>query len=338
MVVEVNPTASGSVGYPPATPECDASPPGSPPDTGLPETGAYSTSVLLLASVLLIGGVALVAVTRTPRREEVATTSRDLASRWRHRSAERGTARAASLRHPQGRLAQLEERHVHTVEVRRSRRLSPTRKVLVDGPDGGLADDRTLARCTPRAQHLTALDDTCRHRTARDVIVTTRRTPSDTDGTNDVTTRQRDSPDRRRHRTSLPAVRCGECLRLGPAEQPLAGSSTSPPASSGPLRTPNLGAFLLTTRSGRTSSHLLRKIAPRSRIENDRAQNDGSGASPLVGRHDSIGHRSLHKTRGGSEVEEAPAVRIERGPNAAPLRGPLIASGNRGAECRRTQV
>jgi hypothetical protein len=67
VVVEVNPTATGTVDYPPATPDCDASPPGTPeePPTGtLPTTGRDSSSTVVLATAVLIGGVVLFALAR----------------------------------------------------------------------------------------------------------------------------------------------------------------------------------------------------------------------------------------------------------------------------------
>lgn len=58
VVVEVNPTATGTVEYPPATPACNANPPTSSTGGGLPETGAYSVPMILLASALVAGGIA----------------------------------------------------------------------------------------------------------------------------------------------------------------------------------------------------------------------------------------------------------------------------------------
>jgi hypothetical protein len=63
VVVEVNPTAEGQVQYPPATPDCDASPPGDPPST-LPETGTGSMRMTVVAAALLISGLGLVGLTR----------------------------------------------------------------------------------------------------------------------------------------------------------------------------------------------------------------------------------------------------------------------------------
>jgi hypothetical protein len=60
--------------------------------------------------------------------------------------------RAANLLLPVGRLAQLEERHVHTVEVGRSRLPSPTLYVLVRGHTARPRRLREAARCTPGAQ------------------------------------------------------------------------------------------------------------------------------------------------------------------------------------------
>jgi LPXTG-motif cell wall-anchored protein len=62
--VDVNPTATGAVTYPPATPDCDASPPDNPPDGTLPETGSASTNTAAVAAAFVAGGLALVALAR----------------------------------------------------------------------------------------------------------------------------------------------------------------------------------------------------------------------------------------------------------------------------------
>ncbi len=64
VVVEVNPTATGSVQYPPATPTCDANPPGSSTDGGLPETGSPAGRIAVFASAFVIAGGACILFAR----------------------------------------------------------------------------------------------------------------------------------------------------------------------------------------------------------------------------------------------------------------------------------
>jgi LPXTG-motif cell wall-anchored protein len=66
VVVEVNPTATGTVEYPPASPACNARPPGSSTTGGtLPATGSSnSTPTAMIASALLVGGAILVVIAR----------------------------------------------------------------------------------------------------------------------------------------------------------------------------------------------------------------------------------------------------------------------------------
>jgi LPXTG-motif cell wall-anchored protein len=65
VVVEVNPTAVGMVEYPPATPDCDASPPTSSTRGTLPATGSSdSTPTAMIAAAFLAGGMVLVVLAR----------------------------------------------------------------------------------------------------------------------------------------------------------------------------------------------------------------------------------------------------------------------------------
>ena len=69
-----------------------------------------------------------------------------------------------------GRLAQLVERHVHTVEVIGSRPVSPTENALVRACFAESVELAVVSRCTPGAQDFAALRRTRRsqtHATAR---------------------------------------------------------------------------------------------------------------------------------------------------------------------------
>jgi hypothetical protein len=67
--VEVNPTATGTVTYPPATPDCDASPPG-PPSSSLPATGTGSSRMTVVAAAPVVIGLGPVALTRLRAAKE----------------------------------------------------------------------------------------------------------------------------------------------------------------------------------------------------------------------------------------------------------------------------
>src|SRR5215207_3297080 len=84
--------------------------------------------MIVLAAALLAGGIALDVVTRLrgAKNHGSAAERAPHASTTVAQAAEWSGLLACDTR--RGRLAQLEERHVHTVEVRRSRRLSPTRE------------------------------------------------------------------------------------------------------------------------------------------------------------------------------------------------------------------
>jgi hypothetical protein len=65
VVVEVNPTATGMVEYPPVTPDCDARPPTSSTGGTLPVTGSSnSTPTAMIAAAFLVGGLVLVVLAR----------------------------------------------------------------------------------------------------------------------------------------------------------------------------------------------------------------------------------------------------------------------------------
>jgi hypothetical protein len=65
VVVEVNPTATGLVEYPPVTPDCDARPPTSCTGGTLPVTGSSnSTPTAMIAAAFLVGGLILVVLAR----------------------------------------------------------------------------------------------------------------------------------------------------------------------------------------------------------------------------------------------------------------------------------
>jgi LPXTG-motif cell wall-anchored protein len=65
VVVEVNPTATGMVEYPPVTPDCDARPPTSSTGGTLPATGSSnSTPTAMIAAAFLVGGLVLVVLAR----------------------------------------------------------------------------------------------------------------------------------------------------------------------------------------------------------------------------------------------------------------------------------
>jgi hypothetical protein len=69
VVVEVNPTATGSVAYPPATPACAADPP-TGPDPALSLTGANLMPWIPVALGLMVGGLLVLLM-----RRRFATTS-----------------------------------------------------------------------------------------------------------------------------------------------------------------------------------------------------------------------------------------------------------------------
>jgi LPXTG-motif cell wall-anchored protein len=63
-VVEVNPTATGTVSYPTATPACAADPPPSSSGGSLPATGTNAAPWIQLALALVVAGALALLVRR----------------------------------------------------------------------------------------------------------------------------------------------------------------------------------------------------------------------------------------------------------------------------------